>query len=82
MSWLSDKWQDFKAWRRGEKRVRHGRGRVYAKKDGTREELYLVKTTPVATLTAKVTRADGTVEVHEAHNVRVDHGNSGNDSRP
>lgn len=58
---------DFKAHRRGEKRVapRHVRGRVYAKKSGEADDgvVFKVKKEPVATLTMKVTRENGTVEV-------------------
>jgi len=62
--------EDFKASRRGERRIapRNVRGRVYAKKDGdatTAAEGGMqikVKKEPTATLTMRVTRADGTVE--------------------
>ena len=51
-------WQNFKAWRRGERRSgpRGARGRVYERKsdDGRR-----VKTKTVFRVTAKVIRADG-----------------------
>lgn len=62
--------EDFKASRRGEKRIapRNVRGRVYAKKAGDETAAaeggmqIVVKKEPVATLTMKVTRADGSVE--------------------
>lgn len=82
MNWLQEKWQDFKAWRRGEVRVKPGRGRCYAKKDGSRDELVPAKTAPTATITAVVTRADGSTEIHHATNVRAEHGNSSHDGRP
>lgn len=58
---------DFQAWRRGEVRVapRGQTGRVYAKKDQQSDSLEVsAKAKP--RLTMKITRADGTVEVHEA----------------
>lgn len=82
MSWLREKWEDFKAWRRGERRIKPGRGRVYAKKDGSQTAPEPVQRGPVATITAKVTRADGTIEIHKASNVRVEHGNGSNNGRP
>ena len=58
--------EDFKAWRRGERRVapRGARGRVYEKKnvEPTSGPSFLFKKEPVATLTMRVTRADGSVE--------------------
>lgn len=63
--YLREKKEDFKAWRRGEKRVASGmRGRVYERKDevppsdgvkrsGNKHKLKV---------SAKVTRADGSVE--------------------
>lgn len=81
MSWLSDLWQDCKAWHRGERRIAKGRGRVYAKKDGSRDEIQPANKQPTATMVAVVTRADGTTEIHHATNVRVEHGNGSNDSR-
>lgn len=82
MNPLRQLWEDFKAWRRGERRIKPGRGRVYVKKDGSREEIQPAPKTPAATMTAKVIRADGSIEIHHATNVRVEHGDSGNDSRP
>lgn len=82
MSFWSDIWQDFKAWRRGERRIAKGRGRVYAKKDGSRDELDPVRVAPTATMTATLIRADGSTEIHHATNVRVEHGDSSHDSRP
>lgn len=71
MNWLIEKWQDFKAWRRGEHRIAKGRGRVYAKKDGSREEIEPARKMPTATITAKVIRADGSIEIHEAATVTI-----------
>lgn len=82
MNWLRTKWEDFKAWRRGEMRVKEGRGRCYAKKDGSREEITPAKKAPTATITAKVIRADGSIEIHKATNVRIEHGDRSHDSRP
>lgn len=59
-------WEDFKAWRRGEKRVSKApRGRVYERKDG-KEPLGRVaaKAEPAPQLKQiKIIRADGTEEV-------------------
>lgn len=82
MNFWSRIWQDFKALRRGERRIAKGRGRVYAKKDGSRDELVPAKAAPTATITAVVTRADGSTEIHHATNVRAEHGDSSHDSRP
>ena len=56
-------WEDFKAWRRGEKRINTAtRGRVYEKKEPTGARV--VKMVPKIKLTQmKITRADGTQEV-------------------
>ena len=60
---------DVKATRRGEKRIAPRgqglRGRVYAREGRVDEESFnrvLVRTSPTATLTMRVTRADGTIE--------------------
>lgn len=82
MNWFRTKWEDFKAWRRGEMRVKEGRGRCYAKKDGSRDEIAPAKKAPTATITAKVIRADGRIEYHQATNVRIEHGDRSHDSRP
>lgn len=83
MNWLRTKWEDFKAWRRGEVRVKEGRGRCYAKKDGEQSgPAQEVSRTRAATITAKVTRADGSIEIHKATNVRIEHGDRSHDSRP
>lgn len=58
--------EDFKAYRRGEKRVapRGTRGRIYAPTEGKSEvgTTFRAKADPVATLIMKITRTDGTVE--------------------
>lgn len=82
MSWLSDKWQDFKAWRRGEKRIAKGRGRVYERKEGGRIEPMPAGVAVSAKITAKVIRADGSIEEYEATNVRIGDGGRSNDSGP
>lgn len=82
MNWLRTKWEDFKAWRRGEMRVKEGRGRCYAKRDGSREEIVPANKAPTATIAAKVIRADGSIEIHKATNVRIEHGDRSHDSRP
>ena len=65
MNFFRALWEDFKAFRRGERRVapRQIRGRVYAKK-GAAPSSGAVKTSarPSASLTMKITRADGSVE--------------------
>lgn len=81
MNWLQEKWQDFKAWRRGEARIADGRGRCYAKKGGSRDEIQPATKRPTATITAVVRRADGSIEVHKAANVRAEHGDGSHDSR-
>lgn len=81
MSW-SDIWQDLKAWQRGERRIKKGRGRVYVKKDGSPNEPMQARAAPTATITAVVTRADGSTEIHHATNVGVEHGDSSHDGRP
>lgn len=58
---------DFRAWRRGEKRVAPygSRGRVYEKKSGNAgsgPSLNRTKAEPKATLHMKIMRADGTIE--------------------
>lgn len=58
----------FSALRRGEKRIApHGaRGRVYAKRDGSVDNASdgrQFRVSPTATCEAKITRADGTVEI-------------------
>lgn len=82
IEYLNAKWQDLKAWRRGERRASPGRGRVYERKDGGRQELEPAQLPLSAKITAKVIRADGSTEYHEAHNVRVEHGDGSHDSRP
>lgn len=62
---LRELWEDAKAWRRGERRVApHGtRGRVYRRKKGDVPAGPMPGTaTGTATMTAKIVRADGTVE--------------------
>lgn len=58
--------EDFKAYRRGEKRIAPGmRGRVYARKNGDNDigkGGKRFKSKAVATLHMRVIRADGTVE--------------------
>lgn len=83
MNWIQEKWQDIKAWRRGEMRVKEGRGRCYAKKSGEQSgPNQEVSRAPTATITAKVIRADGSIEIHKATNVRIEHGDRSHDSRP
>jgi hypothetical protein len=59
-------WEDFKAWRRGERRVRpYGtHGRIYERKDVGEVSggVNKVKSEPEVTLHMKIIRADGTVE--------------------
>jgi hypothetical protein len=61
-------WEDLKAFRRGERRIAPRsihRGRVYARKDEDTNSggfTFIAKREPKATLTMKITRADGTVE--------------------
>ena len=59
-------WQDFKAYRRGERRVApYGtRGRVYAPKIAKSDpgSVKLVTKEPTASVNIKITRADGSVE--------------------
>jgi hypothetical protein len=67
--WLKSFYEDFKAWRRKEKRVapRAVRGRVYQRKEGSDigvpDTVVKIKKEPVATLTMKVTREDGSTEI-------------------
>lgn len=64
MNFFRALWEDFKAFRRGEKRVapRQVRGRVYARKGGGGGSSIVIGKTPKATLTMTVTRANGDVE--------------------
>lgn len=65
-------WQDFKAWRRGEKRIapRNVRGRVYERKNGDNAPAgrHQSKAAGVAVLKARVIRLDGTTEEIEVNN--------------
>lgn len=66
-------WESFKAWRRGEKRVKGTtRGRCFVRKnvtdteDGTLDDgVKRAKSEPTLKLKMKVTRADGSVEEYE-----------------
>lgn len=61
-------WEDFKAWRRKERRVRpYGeRGRIYERKDAEPSGgAKRMRALPKATLHMKITRADGTVEYRQ-----------------
>ncbi len=68
---LRVRWQDFRAWRRGEKRVapRGTRGRVYAPKGeiaGGAAGEHLVEQKTEFIVTARVIRADGRPdEIHD-----------------
>jgi hypothetical protein len=67
IEFLKEKWG---LWRRGEKRIAPGRGRVFAKKDGTITELEPPpKHEPTVTITATVIRNGEVVEVHKATGV-------------
>lgn len=61
-------WEDFKAFRRGERRIAPRsitRGRIYERKSVDQPSSgsgFAVRRTPKATLTMEITRADGTVE--------------------
>lgn len=60
-------WEDLKAFRRGERRIAPRsvtRGRVYARKneDTPSGSHFATKREPKATLSMKITRADGSVE--------------------
>lgn len=61
-------WEDLKAFRRGEVRIAPRsatRGRIYARRNQespSSGSVFSLKKTPKATLTMKITRADGTVE--------------------
>ena len=65
-------WESFKAWRRGEKRVKGtARGRCFVRKNENAEDGVLddgvkrTKSEPILKLKMKVTRADGSVEEYE-----------------
>ncbi len=54
-------WEKFKAWRRNETMLEGvNRGRCFERKDDSIQ----MKATPTLTVTAKVTRTDGTQEVY------------------
>lgn len=56
-------WEDFKAWRRGEKRVSDAsRGRVYAKRDKGSTSPGSVRSKATATCEVMVTRKNGEQE--------------------
>ena len=59
-------WQDFKAWRRGERRVAPSgtRGRVYAQKSPSLSSAMEVETKTTYMTLAKVIRADGRPDEH------------------
>jgi len=72
LQYLRSFWEDFKAFRRGERRVAPRschRGRIYAPRNLIPESSsggigFNVKRAPQATLTMRITRLDGTVETH------------------
>ena len=59
-------WQDFKAWRRGERRIApYGtRGRVYEKRDAPSSGAHVIETKTTYMTLAKVIRADGRPDEH------------------
>lgn len=59
---------DFRAWRRGERRVapRSARGRVYARPDSEALGPVRVRREPTARLLLTITRANGSIEHVEA----------------
>lgn len=67
IAWFKRKWEDFKAWRRGETRVSDApRGRVYARKDVKEEDAPTppgrMRSKATATCEVVVTRANGKQE--------------------
>ena len=54
-------WQNFKAWRRGERRIAPSgtRGRVYEQKNASSSGAHEVETKTTYTVLARVIRADG-----------------------
>jgi hypothetical protein len=71
--WLSVLWQDYKAWRCGLERVAprqvggvRTRGRIYKIKGEPQTESVQAqaKSEPKVTITAKVIRANGDIEIH------------------
>ena len=65
-AYLKTFWEDFKAHRRGEKRVapRNVRGRVYAREgDEPQGTSFVIKRKPTASLVMTVRRKDGTTEI-------------------
>ena len=59
-------WQNFKAWRRGERRIAPSgtRGRVYAQKDAPSSGAHEIETKTTYTTLARVIRADGRPDEH------------------
>ncbi len=59
-------WQNYKAWRRGERRVaaRGARGRIYEQKNPPPSAAHEVKTKTTYTTLARVIRADGSPDEH------------------
>ena len=65
MGFWQSLWEDFKAWRRGERRVapREQTGRVYERNDEPSSGgAHKASARATAVCRAKITRADGTVE--------------------
>ena len=63
---FSETWQNFKAWRRGERRIAPAgaRGRVYEQRDAPSSGAHEVETKTTYTTLAKVIRADGRPDEH------------------
>ena len=59
-------WQNFKAWRRGERRIAPAgtRGRVYEQKNPSSSGAHKVETKTTYTTLARVIRADGRPDEH------------------
>ena len=63
---FSETWQNFKAWRRGERRIAPAgaRGRVYEQRDAPSSGAHEVETKTTYTTLARVIRADGRPDEH------------------
>ncbi len=63
---IREVWQNYKAWRRGERRIAPygARGRVYAQKDLPPSAALEVETKTTYTTLARVIRADGSPDEH------------------
>ena len=75
MNYFRRLWEDYKAYRRGERRVapKNVRGRIYARAASTSGGTQ-IGATPKASLEITITRADGSVEKQIVPSEVINHG--------